>query len=320
MAPCASAMALTIDSPRPRPPPALVRAPVEALERLEQARQIVGRDDLGPVFATVRMARPRTVRVAISMPSAGAVVLDAVGDEVGGQAFDEALVSVGAGGLRASTLDGESARVHVGERLRDDGGRGRSARGGRARAGCARGRGAPRSAVPAARSGGEHLRAHGAQRSSTVMPGSASATSMSVRSNVSGVRSSCETFAANWRWAVKAASRRSSSASKVRPSWRSSSSGPSSARRRCRLLAEMSWAVAVIVAQRAQRPPGDDPAEPGRDQRHDRERDPRLYEEGAERGMGLGLAPSAGAPEATATGRRGSARKVAALCGVVASR
>ena len=81
-----------------------------------------------------------------------------------------------------------------------------------------------------------------AQRS-TVASGSASATSTSVRSSVSGVRSSCEALATNWRWASNEASRRSSRPLNVFPSCLSSSSGPSSASRRCRLLAEMSRAA-----------------------------------------------------------------------------
>ncbi len=62
---------------------------------------------------------------------------------------------------------------------------------------------------------------------SVVRVGLAMATSMRVRMEVSGVRSSCEALATNRRWLAKARSRRSNMSSKVSASSLSSSWGPS---------------------------------------------------------------------------------------------
>ena len=62
---------------------------------------------------------------------------------------------------------------------------------------------------------------------SVVLVGLAMATSIRVRIEVSGVRSSCEALATNRRWLAKARSSRSSMSSKVSASSLSSSSGPS---------------------------------------------------------------------------------------------
>ena len=78
---------------------------------------------------------------------------------------------------------------------------------------------------------------------------------------MSGVRSSCEALATNWRCASNEASRRPSSSSKVSPSSRSSSLGPSSARRSCRLEAESSRAAVVITCSgRSTRPASNHPS------------------------------------------------------------
>ncbi len=62
----------------------------------------------------------------------------------------------------------------------------------------------------------------------------------------SGVRSSWEASATNRRWPANAVSSRASMASKVSPSSLSSSSGPSRARRSCRLRSDIRRAAAVL--------------------------------------------------------------------------
>ena len=93
---------------------------------------------------------------------------------------------------------------------------------------------------------------------------------MSVRCNASGVRSSCEALATNWRWAWIKVSNRASRSSKVSPSSFSSSFGPSIARRRCKLVAEMVRAVVVMVRSgRSTRPAMSHTTEPFRSVRHE---------------------------------------------------
>ncbi len=105
-------------------------------------------------------------------------------------------------------------------------------------------------------------------------PGLAIATSRVVRIIASGVRSSWEAFATNRRCASNAASKRPSSRSIVSASSRSSSRGPGIARRSCRFVSEIRSAVAVIVRSGAStRPATTHPST--RNERHDRQRDPR---------------------------------------------
>ncbi len=82
---------------------------------------------------------------------------------------------------------------------------------------------------------------------SAVASGSASATWSRVRSAVSGVRSSCEALATKCRCDANDVWSRSNRSSSVAASSLNSSSRPLRLRRRCRLLAEMSRAVAVMV-------------------------------------------------------------------------
>ena len=83
-------------------------------------------------------------------------------------------------------------------------------------------------------------------RSSAGTQPPAIATSSIVRLVASGVRSSCEALATNWRWPSKAASRRSSMASKVSASSLSSSSGPCSEIRSSRRRSATRRAISVI--------------------------------------------------------------------------
>ncbi len=85
--------------------------------------------------------------------------------------------------------------------------------------------------------------------------GSASATCSTVRSAVSGVRSSCEALATKCRCAWKDPSSRPNRSFRVSPSRVNSSSRGPRRSRRLRLLAEMSRAVAVITRTgRSRRP------------------------------------------------------------------
>ena len=75
----------------------------------------------------------------------------------------------------------------------------------------------------------------------------AMATSIRVRMEVSGVRSSCEALATNRRWLAKARSRRSSMSSKVSARSLSSSWGPPRRSRSPRFSFEARWAAPVTL-------------------------------------------------------------------------
>ena len=110
--------------------------------------------------------------------------------------------------------------------------------------------------APAART-----RSHAVRSDSDEAAGSRSATSSSVRERASGVRSSCEALATNWRWASNDMSRRANRPSIVSASSRRSSSGPSSASRSCRFVAEILRAAAVIRRSgRSARPAANQPS------------------------------------------------------------
>jgi len=96
-----------------------------------------------------------------------------------------------------------------------------------------------------------------------VRVGLASVTSMAVRMTVSGVRSSCEAFATNRRWAANAWSSRSSISSKVSASSLSSSLAPVSASRSPRCWSDARRAVSVITRTgRSTRPETNQPSAP----------------------------------------------------------
>ncbi len=105
-----------------------------------------------------------------------------------------------------------------------------------------------------------------------VAPGSARATWLMTRCRASGVRSSWEALAMNWRWALKATSSRASSPSKVSPSSLNSSWGAAEGE----ALAQAGGDAACGRGNGTQRPqhaPGDEPAERDRERRRDGERD-----------------------------------------------
>ncbi len=86
---------------------------------------------------------------------------------------------------------------------------------------------------------------------------------MAVRMTVSGVRSSCEAFATNRRWAANARSSRSSMSSKVSASSLSSSLAPVRASRSPRCASEARRAVSVIARTgRSTRPETNQPRPP----------------------------------------------------------
>ena len=109
-----------------------------------------------------------------------------------------------------------------------------------------------------------------------VVSGSSSATCRRVRSAVRGVRSSWEALATKCRCASNAASRRPNRSSRVSPSSLSSSSGPSRARRSCRLVEEILRAVRVMVRMgRSILPATSQPAQEG-EHGHDGQGDSRV--------------------------------------------
>jgi hypothetical protein len=100
-----------------------------------------------------------------------------------------------------------------------------------------------------------------ARSSAGVVSGSARATSTSVRTIASGVRSSCEAPATKRRWLAKAASSRPSIWSNVSASSLSSSSGPWRLMRSCGLLPSSRLAVAVMAwSPRRIRPAANQPS------------------------------------------------------------
>ena len=80
-----------------------------------------------------------------------------------------------------------------------------------------------------------------------VASGSESATSATVRWRASGVRSSCEALATNWRWDSNARSSRASSSSKLAASSPSSSRRVETPRRSCRLSSVIARARRFIT-------------------------------------------------------------------------
>ena len=100
---------------------------------------------------------------------------------------------------------------------------------------------------------------------SVVLVGLAIATSMSVRMEVSGVRSSCEALATNLRWLAKARSRRFNMSSKVSASSLSSSSGPSRLIRSSRRSWEARRAAVVTLEGEEDPPSYHPPQDAGND-------------------------------------------------------
>ena len=171
-------------------------------------------------------------------------MLDGVGDQVGDEALDQPRVAVGDGGCERS-LHGQPARLDGFERLRGD--RGEVDRFAIVEAALAAGEHEQR--VDQAfllLAGGEDLAEHRAQPlAAGVGVGERDLDQRALE--VSGVRSSCETLAANWRCAAKDVSRRSSRRVEGVAELAQLVVGAVRARRRWRLLAEISRAAAVIV-------------------------------------------------------------------------
>jgi len=247
VAPWAAVMACTIDSPRPRPLGWPARsAPSRWNGRKSRSTSAGG--TTGPLLTTVRTALPSRVSVATSMWPWATLWFSALSTRL----------AASRSASRGSPAAGAADSAACTSRSRS------SASGRRARrtwpASPARSKGSqvPRPACPRARvrsasmscscwAPAARTRSCAARRVSAVASGSARATWLRIRCLASGVRSSCEALATNWRWALNDASSRASSPSKVSPSSLSSSSGPPRASRSCRLVAEISRAAAVMV-------------------------------------------------------------------------
>ena len=211
---------------------ALVRS---APEGLEQLADVLGRNR----WAAVGDAQGRGAGARLGAevdPAAAQVVADGVVEEVRDQPLDEPRVAARRRGLErrrgawARWLWSASAASVIAARSS-----GRRSSGPRWLRASVSSASITRScSAPAA-----STRSQIARSESASACGSASATSIIARSSVSGVRSSCEAFATNRRWASNAACRRASRPSIVSPSSFSSSSGPVSASRSWRFSSEI---------------------------------------------------------------------------------
>ena len=134
----ASAIALTIERPRPSPFASAVRAAVESLERLEDPLELAGGDRRAGVGDGEDGSSVARLGCELDV-TAGDVVADRVRDEVGDEPFDEARVAASSRAGSRWSSNGESVVVCGRRGGGGDGGEvdGLVAR--RGRAGCARG-------------------------------------------------------------------------------------------------------------------------------------------------------------------------------------
>ena len=247
LAPCVSAMACTIDSPRPKPSPWLTRSAASRWNGWKRRSTAAG-GTVGPVLATETTARPSRVPVLTSTRPPGTLWRSALSSRFATRrSARRGLPAAGAAPSAACSV-----------RFRSAASAWRDAMTGPVTAARSKGSRSGRPACPVARVSSASMRcccsapaartrSCAVRSDSTVAPGSARATWLMTRWRASGVRSSCEALAMNWRWARNDASSRASSPSKVSPSSLSSSSGPRRARRSLRLVTEICRAAAVMV-------------------------------------------------------------------------
>src|SRR6266699_2245812 len=243
-APWAPAMAATMDRPSPWPSPARPAARWKGWNR----RSMSAGGMTGPVLATDKMTCPSSRPVVTSMVPAGRLYWTALSMRLAARrSIRSGSPCSGAGPSQAWTWSWRCwiracAWCRPAAAASD---RSAGSRRGRPASLVARVSSASRMrscCLPDSRSSWP-----AARHCPVVAAGLRSVTCRRVRSRVSGVRSSWEALATKWRWAVNDASRRASRSSRVSASSLNSSSGPASARRSYRLVAEIRRAVAVMA-------------------------------------------------------------------------
>ena len=205
VAPWAVAIARTIDSPSPWWPSASAARPAaEPLERLEQPVDLVRGGPRGPVLVTDSTRAPGLDRGTDLDPPAGHVVVRTALSIRFAMSRSTSAGSpvVGAGSSSVDQL--EPAALDLRLRAASSARPASNARSSGSRRSSPRSLLASVSSASSSRSCSRPVASSSSQvaRScSTLASGSASATWSSVRSTVSGVRSSCDAFATNRRWA-----------------------------------------------------------------------------------------------------------------------